>query len=113
MQVVKSKAISIDELREHLKEKREILLWISRIMPSWKILKSDYDSNKYTYGWVSLYFNRGYDNMNMRISTIEDLINLISNQLEKGNQFHWFSSINDFYRGVSETKLERGRNDFN
>lgn len=110
MKVVKSSesvVITLDQLREHLKAKRGILLWLKVYdnEVEWRILKSPYqsavDGNKYTYGWVSLYFNRGRDNTSMTISSTEELITFMTRQLEKtGDQFHWFPSEHDFHEWI-------------
>jgi len=107
MKVVKSSTstISLNELQERLRAKSGILLWISPVKPTWRILKGTYqsasDGNDYTYGWVTPYFNRGCDSTNMTVSSLEELIAFISKQLEKvGNQFHWFPTRYDFLEWI-------------
>jgi len=108
MQVVKSSpsTISLDKLRERLREEDGILLW--EYGPTWKFLKGTYqsvlDGNDYSYGWVSLYFDRGYDCTKMQsVSSIEELVKFISKRMEeKGNRFYWFSTERDFVNWIHE-----------
>ena len=113
MKVVKSSPsnISLVELQDHLRLKSGILLWVNPVKPTWRILKGPYqsatDGNNYTYGWVSPYFDRGYDNTDLTISSIEDLVKCISKQSERlGNQFHWFPTRHDFIEWIRKTNSD-------
>ena len=103
MKIVDSKDVmSLNSLRDKLQKNEGVLVWL--------ISKEDvvFMKNKlgnYRMGWVSLKFDRGEDNDNLCVNSIEELVTVIKETISKGGNFYWFETERGFYEWMYAEKL--------